>query len=50
MKPVPDVLDLATFGQRLRHHRLARGLTLTALGERVGIRIEAEHLVAFAAA
>jgi XRE family transcriptional regulator, fatty acid utilization regulator len=36
MKPVPDALDLATFGQRLRHHRLARGLTLTALGERVG--------------
>jgi predicted transcriptional regulator/transcriptional regulator with XRE-family HTH domain len=35
---VPDdsTLDLATFGQRLRHHRLARGLTLAGLGERVG--------------
>jgi transcriptional regulator with XRE-family HTH domain len=31
-----DDLDLATFGQRLRHHRLARGLTLAALGQRVG--------------
>jgi XRE family transcriptional regulator, fatty acid utilization regulator len=31
-----DELDLATFGQRLRHHRLARGLTLAALGQRVG--------------
>src|SRR5690606_17606594 len=29
-------LDLVTFGQRLRHHRLARGLTLADLGRRVG--------------
>jgi XRE family transcriptional regulator, fatty acid utilization regulator len=29
-------LDLATFGQRLRHLRRARGLTLAELGERVG--------------
>src|SRR5579863_5821335 len=29
-------LDLATFGQRLRHLRRARGMTLTELGERVG--------------
>src|SRR5438067_13013330 len=29
-------LDLATFGQRLRHVRRARGLTLAELGERVG--------------
>ena len=31
-----DELDLATFGQRLRHHRRERGLTLAALGQRVG--------------
>jgi XRE family transcriptional regulator, fatty acid utilization regulator len=29
-------LDLATFGQRLRHLRRARGITLAELGERVG--------------
>jgi XRE family transcriptional regulator, fatty acid utilization regulator len=29
-------LDLATFGQRLRHLRRAHGLTLAELGERVG--------------
>ncbi|MBM7791307.1 XRE family transcriptional regulator [Tenggerimyces flavus] len=29
-------LDLATFGQRLRHLRRARGLTLVQLGEQVG--------------
>src|SRR6266508_3558158 len=29
-------LDLALFGQRLRHTRRARGLTLTELGARVG--------------
>jgi len=29
-------LDLATFGQRLRHLRRARGLTLAELGEKVG--------------
>src|SRR5260370_7141279 len=29
-------LDLATFGQRLRHLRRARNLTLAELGERVG--------------
>jgi XRE family transcriptional regulator, fatty acid utilization regulator len=29
-------LDLATFGQRLRHLRRVRGLTLAELGERVG--------------
>src|SRR5690606_30428299 len=29
-------LDLVTFGQRLRHLRRARGLTLSELGERVG--------------
>jgi XRE family transcriptional regulator, fatty acid utilization regulator len=29
-------LDLATFGQRLRHLRRARGLTLAELGSRVG--------------
>src|SRR5262252_11097887 len=29
-------LDLATFGQRLRHIRRAKGLTLAELGERVG--------------
>jgi XRE family transcriptional regulator, fatty acid utilization regulator len=29
-------LDLGVFGQRLRHARRARGLTLTELGERVG--------------
>jgi predicted transcriptional regulator/DNA-binding XRE family transcriptional regulator len=33
---VLDELDLATFGQRLRHHRRERGLTLAALGQRVG--------------
>jgi predicted transcriptional regulator/DNA-binding XRE family transcriptional regulator len=31
-----DGIDLATFGQRLRHLRRARGLTLSELGERVG--------------
>jgi len=31
-----DGIDLATFGQRLRHLRRTRGLTLTELGERVG--------------
>jgi XRE family transcriptional regulator, fatty acid utilization regulator len=31
-----DGIDLATFGQRLRHLRRTRGLTLTDLGERVG--------------
>jgi predicted transcriptional regulator/DNA-binding XRE family transcriptional regulator len=36
VKSVLEELDLATFGQRLRHHRLARGLTLAALGQRVG--------------
>jgi len=30
-----DGIDLATFGQRLRHLRRMRGLTLTDLGERV---------------
>ena len=29
-------LDLVTFGQRLRHLRRARGMTLSDLGERVG--------------
>jgi XRE family transcriptional regulator, fatty acid utilization regulator len=29
-------LDLATFGQRLRHARRARGLTLAELGAKVG--------------
>jgi predicted transcriptional regulator/DNA-binding XRE family transcriptional regulator len=33
---VPEEFDRATFGQRLRHYRLSRGLTLAALGERVG--------------
>jgi predicted transcriptional regulator/transcriptional regulator with XRE-family HTH domain len=33
---VPEGLDLATFGQRLRHLRRARGLTLAELGARVG--------------
>src|SRR5690625_6908426 len=32
-------LDLVTFGQRLRHLRKARGLTLSDLGERVGREI-----------
>jgi XRE family transcriptional regulator, fatty acid utilization regulator len=32
----PDGLDLATLGQRLRHYRLARGLTLAELGAKVG--------------
>lgn len=36
MKLVPDELDLPTFGQRLRHHRRARGLTLADLGAAVG--------------
>jgi len=31
-----DGIDLITLGQRLRHLRRARGLTLTELGERVG--------------
>jgi XRE family transcriptional regulator, fatty acid utilization regulator len=31
-----DGLDLATFGQRLRHLRRTRGMTLAALGEKVG--------------
>src|ERR1700733_6329079 len=31
-----DGIDLVTFGQRLRHTRRSRGLTLTELGERVG--------------
>jgi len=31
-----DGLDLATFGQRLRHARRARGLTLAELGSQVG--------------
>jgi len=31
-----DGLDLATFGQRLKHLRRARGLTLADLGEQVG--------------
>jgi predicted transcriptional regulator/transcriptional regulator with XRE-family HTH domain len=31
-----DGLDLATFGQRLRHVRRARGMTLAELGDRVG--------------
>ena len=31
-----DGIDLMTFGQRLRHLRRARGLTLSELGERVG--------------
>src|SRR5580692_10860999 len=31
-----DGLDLATFGQRLRHLRRAANLTLAELGERVG--------------
>jgi XRE family transcriptional regulator, fatty acid utilization regulator len=31
-----DGIDLATFGQQLRHLRRTRGLTLTELGERVG--------------
>ncbi len=31
-----DGIDLMTFGQRLRHQRRARGLTLTELGERIG--------------
>ena len=30
-----DGIDLVTFGQRLRHLRRTRGLTLTDLGERV---------------
>src|SRR5262244_1390250 len=32
----PRGLDLDLFGQRLRHFRRARGLTLAELGERVG--------------
>lgn len=31
-----EKLDLVTFGKRLRHLRQARGLTLAALGEKVG--------------
>src|SRR6202023_2430135 len=31
-----DGIDLVTFGQRLRHQRRVRGLTLTELGERIG--------------
>src|ERR1700686_2863765 len=31
-----DSLDLSMFGQRLRHVRRARGMTLAELGERVG--------------
>ena len=31
-----DGIDLVTFGQRLRHLRRTRGLTLAELGERVG--------------
>jgi transcriptional regulator with XRE-family HTH domain len=31
-----DGIDLATFGQQLRHLRRARGLTLTELGQRIG--------------
>jgi transcriptional regulator with XRE-family HTH domain len=31
-----DGIDLTTFGQRLRHLRRARGLTLSELGQRVG--------------
>src|ERR1700678_1134740 len=31
-----DRLDLATFGQRLKHVRRTRGLTLAELGEKVG--------------
>jgi predicted transcriptional regulator/DNA-binding XRE family transcriptional regulator len=31
-----DGIDLATFGQQLRHLRRARGLTLAELGDRVG--------------
>jgi hypothetical protein len=30
-----DGIDLVTFGQRLRHLRRMRGLTLTELGERI---------------
>src|SRR5215472_7252390 len=34
---VPDfAVDLATFGQRLRHLRRSRGITLAELGVRVG--------------
>ena len=31
-----DGIDLVTFGQRLRHLRRTRGLTLGQLGERIG--------------
>jgi predicted transcriptional regulator/DNA-binding XRE family transcriptional regulator len=34
--PGADEVDLATFGQRLRHYRLTRGLTLAELGRQVG--------------
>jgi XRE family transcriptional regulator, fatty acid utilization regulator len=34
--PEADRFDLATLGHRVRHYRLARGLTLVQLGERVG--------------
>ncbi|TDQ53366.1 putative transcriptional regulator [Actinorugispora endophytica] len=33
---LPGELDLVTFGQRLRHLRRSRGMTLSDLGERVG--------------
>src|SRR5690606_41221294 len=33
---LPSDLDLVTFGQRLRHLRRARNMTLAELGERVG--------------
>src|SRR5690606_4737822 len=33
---LPGDLDLVTFGQRLRHLRRNRGMTLSDLGERVG--------------
>jgi hypothetical protein len=34
---LPEVgFDLGVFGQRLRHIRRSRGLTLAELGERVG--------------
>ena len=36
LRLTPSGLDLATFGQRLRHLRRARGLTLAELGSRVG--------------
>ena len=33
---IEDSLDLGMFGQRLRHVRRARGMTLADLGQRVG--------------